>query len=118
LVSLRDFGIEPTQRRVDGSPTPVYNGVELSSRGRQVLGVDESDDDAQQQVDDGPQATAVVLDELRDMVDENDGEPVPREGVEWRCSGQIGKATASKAIDDLKKNGRVFDGDNGLLPTE
>jgi P4 family phage/plasmid primase-like protien len=118
LVSLRDFPIDPGQRRVDGSPTRVYNGVELSSRGRQVLGVDETDDSAQQQVDDGPQATAIVLDELRDMVDENDGEPVPREGVEWRCSGQIGKATASNAIDDLKKNGRVFDGDDGLLPTE
>lgn len=118
LVSLRDFPIDPGQRRVDGSRTRVYEGIELSSRGRQVLGVDETDDDDQQQVDDAQQATAVVIDELRDMVEENDGEPVPRDGLEWRCSGKIGKATASNAIDRLKDTGRVFDSGAGMLPTE
>ena len=118
LVSLRDFPIDPGQRRIDGTPTRVYNGVELSSRGRQVLGVDETDDDAQQQVDDSRQAVAVVIDELREMVEENDGQPVPREGLEWRCSGAIGKATASNAIDTLKEKGRVLDGSDGVLPTE
>jgi len=119
LVSLRDFPIEPGQRRIDGSRTRVYNGVELSSRGRQVLGVDESDDDAQQQVDDGEQATKIVMDELRAMIEENDGQPVPREGLEWRCSGEIGKATASNAVESLiHDSGRVMEGSDGLMPTE
>ena len=118
LVSLRDFAIDPGQRRVDGSITRVYNGIELSSRGRQVLGIDESDDENQSQVDDSRQATAVVMDELRAMVEQNDGQPVPRDGLVWRCAGEIGKATADRAVEQLKDTGRVLDGSDGVLPTE
>lgn len=119
LVSLRDFSIEPGQRRVDGSHTHVYNGIELSSRGRQVLGLDETDDENQALVDDTPQATAVVMDELRTMVEENDGQPVPRDGLVWRCAGEIGKVTAENAVEALiHDKGRVFEGSDGVLPNE
>ena len=118
LVGLRDFPIDPGQRRVDGSISRVYAGVELSSRGRQVLGVDETDDENQAQVDDTRQASAVLMDELHEMVAENDGQPVPREGLVWRCAGEIGKVTAENALDQLKETGRVLDGSDGVLPTE
>jgi len=118
LVGLRDFPIEPAQRRVDGQRARVYNGVELSSRGRQVLGLDDNTDDAQAGVDDIEQATAIVLNELQTMVEQNDNQPVPRDGLVWRCAGDIGKATAERAVDKLADTGRVLDGSDGVLPTE
>jgi len=51
LLSIRDLTIETAQKRVDNQRKRVYNGVELSNRGRQVLGVDEPGDDQQTQVD-------------------------------------------------------------------
>jgi len=117
LVALRDFQIEPTQRRIDGSRCRVYEGIELSARGRQVLDLDRPDD-GQSQVDDTEQATAVVMDELRTMVDENDNQPVPREGLVWRVAGDIGKATADRALDSLIEAGRVMEGSDGVLPTQ
>jgi len=118
LVGLRDFPIDPAQRRVDGSRMQVYEGIELSSRGRQVIGADEHTDESQSAVDDAEQATAVVMDTVRAMVEENNGDAVPREGIVWRVAGQIGKATGERALDELKKNGRVMAGDDGILPTE
>jgi len=118
LVGLRDFALEPAQRRVDGSVSRVYNGIELSSRGRQVLGMDASDDDQQSEVDDAEQATVVVMDELRTMVEENDNQPVPRDGLVWRMAGKIGKATAERAVDTLAENGRLMEGADGILPNE
>jgi len=83
-----------------------------------VLGVDESDDDAQTGVDDVEQATAIVMDELRAMVAQNDDQPVPREGIVWRVAGDLTKVTAENALDDLVEAGRVMDGSDGVLPTE
>jgi len=120
LLSLRDFNMEAGQKRVVGGRPTVYKGVTLSSRGRQVLGLDEPEDDDQQQVDDGPQATAIVMDELRAMADENGGEPVPREGVIWRCSSEITKTQADNASDDILREGDAMTRDGGetLLPTD
>jgi len=118
LLSIRDLTIETAQKRVDGQRKRVYNGVELSNRGRQVLGADEPDDNDQTQVDSVEQAAAIVMGELRTMVEQNDNQPVPREGLVWRSTGPIGKATASRAVDHLKKHGRVMDGSDGILPTE
>ena len=118
LVALRDFTIEPGQRRVDGTRTHVYNGIELSSRGRQVMGLD-APDDGQGQIDDRPQATRIVMTEIRSMVEENDGQAVPTNGVVWRCSGQIGKIGAQNALNELAKRGEVMvDGDDNVLPTD
>jgi len=117
LVDLRDFQIEPTQRRIDGSRCRVYEGIELSARGRQVLGLDRPDEN-QSQVDDSEQATAVVMDELRSMVEQNENQPVAREGVVWRVAGDIGKATADRALESLIESGRVMEGSDGVLPTQ
>jgi hypothetical protein len=83
-----------------------------------VLGVDEPDDDQQTQVDGVEQAAEIVMVELRTMVEQNDNQPVPREGLVWRSTGPIGKATASRAVDHLAKKGRIMDSSDGILPTE
>jgi P4 family phage/plasmid primase-like protien len=117
LLSLRDFQIESGQKRIDGKPTHVYEGIELSSYGRQLLGGD-STADGQHQLDDTPQAMAVVEEQLQKMVKENDGEPVPKSGVVWRCSGQIGKTTAENALAKLLRTGRALDAEMGVQPID
>ena len=117
-MSIRDLKIERGQKRVEDQRVWVYKGVELSARGRQVLGVDENIDGDQTGIGDVEQASKIVLDELRAMVEQNDSQPVPRNGLVWRCAGDMGKVTASNAVDHLKKRGSIMDGSDGLLPTE
>jgi hypothetical protein len=119
LTALRDLQLESKQKRVDGGRPWVYVGATLSSRGRQVLGIDEPDDDSQQQVNDDQQAKRVVLERCEEMVAETDGaEPVPREGLVWGVSTEIPRTTAENAVDALLKEGRLYeDGDGKLLPT-
>jgi len=118
LLSIRDLTIETGQKQVKNQRKRVYKGVELSQRGRQVLGLDETDDNQQTQVDGVEQATEIVMTELRTMVEQNDNQPVPREGLVWRSTGPIGKATASRAVDRLAERGRIMDSSDGILPTE
>jgi putative DNA primase/helicase len=119
LLGLRDFTIEQTQRRVDGQRTRVYAGVELTGRGRQVIGLDEPEDESQRQVDeDGfEQAKPIVMQQLREMVEENDGKPVPREGIVWACSSDLGKVAAEQALDELAHQGEIYDTGDGYRPT-
>lgn len=118
LLGLRDYAIESGQRRIDGQHTRVYNGIQLSSRGRQVLGIDEPEDE-QATVDDGRQpAKPFVMQQARELVEDNGGDPIPREGLEWACAGQIGKATAEHAIDSLLHQGDLYEPQTGkLIPT-
>ena len=118
LLSIRDLPIEAGQKQVKNQRERVYKGVELSPRGRQVLGLDEPDDNQQTQVDGVEQAIEIVMTELRTMVEQNDNQPVPREGLVWRSTGPIGKATASRAADHLAERGRIMDSSDGILPTE
>jgi len=119
LLAQRDFMIENGQKRIDGNHTQVYKGVELSSRGREVLGIDSPDDEDQGQLDDDRQKTAIVMDELREMVEANDGEPVPREGIVWRCTGEMTQNQASNALDSLiSDSGRAMETDDGVMPTD
>jgi len=119
LHAQRDLTIESGRKRVDGRRTRVYKRVQLSSRGRQVLGVDEPDGEEQGGVDDRyDQPKPVVLEQLREMVDENDNEPVPINGLVWACAGDIGKTTAEKAVEGLKEQGDVMIvDDDHVIPT-
>ena len=118
LLALRDLTIEATERRFDGQRQRAYAGITLSPRGRQLLGLDGPDSDDQAQVDDREQATAVVLSEAREMLEANDREPIPRSGLVWRVAGDIGKATAENAVDELIETGRLLDLDDDHLTTK
>jgi hypothetical protein len=61
---------------------------------------------------------AIVEEQLEKMVKENDGEPVPKSGVVWRCSGQIGKTTAENALAKLLRTGRALDAEMGVQPID
>ena len=120
LVALRDLSIEATQRRVDGGRPRVYEGVELSARGRQVLGVDEPDDDEQTTVnEDRTRPTKpTVMEQAREMADASDGEPIPKEALAWACAGDIGKAGAEHAIQELLHQGDLYEPQAGhVIPT-
>lgn len=119
LLALRDLTMESTQRRVENERQRVYAGITLTSRGRQLVGADATDDEAQSEVDDDrDQATHVVLEEARAMLEENGGEPIPRSGLVWRVAGDIGKATGENAVDELIETGRLLDLDGEHLTTE
>ena len=115
LMALRDIGVESAQKRIDGQRVHVYKNVSLSSRGRQVLGIDEPDDD-QAGVDDGyDQAAPKVLERLREMVETNDGEPVSRDALIWSVP-DVGKSTADQALDELLDQNQAIEFDDGLMP--
>jgi phage/plasmid primase, P4 family, C-terminal domain len=122
LIGLRDFSIESKQRTLNGSVETVYVGIELSSRGRQVLDIDAPSDDSQSQVGDTEtvQTTEVVMEQLRTMTDATDGDPVPREGLAWSCvSDSISYRQAQNAIDKLKQEtNRIIVKDGDVLLAE
>jgi len=117
LVALRDYSIESMQKRVDGSVTRVYEGIQLSPRGRQVLGIDEPDDE-QQTVEDRPPAKPTVMERAQEMVEENDRDPIPKDGLIWACAGDIGKSTAEHAVEELLHQGDLYEPETGkVIPT-
>ena len=117
LVQQPDLRIESKQRRLDGVRTNVYTGVQLTQRGRQLAGKDEPED-GQANVDEVPDAKKAVLDRLHEMVEENDGEPVPKAGVIWGVvNDDLGKIRANGAYEKLKERGDLVESDDGVLPT-
>jgi P4 family phage/plasmid primase-like protien len=119
LMALRDMQLDSKQRRVGDSRPWVYESVQFTSRGRQLLGRDDPDDNDQQQVGDTEQAKGIVLERCREMVEETDDvEPIPREGLVWGCSTDMGKTTAENAIDTLLREGELYEPQaDHLLPT-
>jgi len=118
LVNFDDASIESARRRVDGQRARVYTGVNWSSRGRQVMGLDEPDDDAQSQVDDDrEEAKRVVLNTVRELVDANDGQPVSEDMI-IGASAKIGMVTAQNAFERLKTEGEIMSTGDGWLPVE
>lgn len=122
LMSQRELSIAATQVRINGTITRVYESVDFSSRGRQLLGVNEPDDDSQQAVDDAreyEQVQARVMELVRTLVDKNDGNPVPVERVAWSASTHdIGKSSAENAVNSLAESGRVVQTDGTVLPVD
>ncbi len=118
LMELRDFRIESSQKRVDHVRTQVYDGVVLSPRGRQLIGLDDPKD-GQSQVDRKvPDAKEAVLDRLIEMVDANDGDPVPKEGLIWGAVGEdISKVRAESAFNQLKQRGDIIEQADGIIYT-
>jgi putative DNA primase/helicase len=118
LTGLRDYSIEPGKKRTDaGSTANVYKRCQLSARGRQVLGIDEPDGDQETVSEEGyAQVKPIVLEQLREMVQANDGDAVPREGLVWACTGDMGKTTAEQALDELIQERSVMETDGDVIP--
>ena len=118
LVNYPDINIESARPRVNGDRVRVYKGVQWSSRGRQVMGLDTPDDDKQRQVNDEPQITRQVLEIMRDLVEENGGDPISRDMAVAGSAYKVGMTSARNAFDELKKNGKIVGNEtDGWLPT-
>jgi phage/plasmid-associated DNA primase len=122
LTGLRDYQIETGRHRIDGERPRCYEGIRLSSRGRQVLGLDEPDADSGQETvtnaaDERPNKP-LVLERARHMVEENDNEPVSRNALEWAVTDSMGKSKAEHIVDELLKQGDLqrMD-DDRVIPT-
>ena len=117
LVNFPDYSIDSARRREDGGRQRVYTGVQWSSRGRQVAGLDDPDDEQQSQVGDDDMAVRQMLDKVRDLVDDNGGDPVTKDMIIGACMSTLGVATAKNAFEHLKTKGEIMEGDDGWLPT-
>ncbi len=110
LVNLRDLSIESARKRVDGQRQRVYQGVAFTDRGRQALGVDEpGDSNDQATVDDVDDKRQEVLEIVRELVEQNDNEPVSTDMVIGRALSQMGRATAENTLDALMENGTLYE---------
>lgn len=116
MLNLSDFNITSARIRSGSERKRVYAGVEWTERGRQVLGLDDPDDE-QSQVGDTAQHSAIVLEHVRDLVAENGNEPVEEAMVIGKAMNDMAMTTAQNAVADLKQNGRVLDTDDGLIDT-
>lgn len=116
LVNLRDLTIE-NGRRTKNNVGYTYEGVEFTERGRQVLGIDEPDaSDDQETVDDlGGAAKPVVLETLRNLVEENDYEAVSEDMVIGAAMTKISMSRAQNALEELKRQGDVYEPATGKV---
>jgi putative DNA primase/helicase len=114
LLNIRDLEIESGQRRDDGRRVTAYNGVTLSSRGRQVLGLDE-DDSTPSVDDDHKHAWEIARDTVAGLTDGIDG---PEKGeVLGNLSQQMSLTNAQQAFDSAKSRGAIYNDGNGWKTT-
>jgi len=114
LLNIRDLPIESGQRRDDNRRVTAYTGVAFSSRGRQVLGLDEDSDTPS--VDDGHKhAWEVARDEVERLTDGLDG---PQKGeVVGSLSRQMSLTNAQQAFDSAAERGAIYNDGDGWKTT-
>lgn len=115
ITNMKDFPIESGQRRVEGGRPRVYEGVRLSSRGRQVLGMDEPDDEDQRGLDDGgPEGRAdTMLEIIRELESEDSGASEPM--ALGKAMNYMSQDAAERAIEKLRSQGDIYEVDGGDL---
>ena len=118
LVNFPDYSIDSTRRRIDGTRRQVYAGVAWSSRGRQAAGIDDPDDEEQSQVGDGDMLRRQMLGKIRELVEQNDGEPVTKDMIIGASMAVMGSSSARNAFEKLKERGEIMSNDDGWLPTQ
>lgn len=108
LLNIGDIPIEDGQRRQNGQRVRVYDGVELSPRGREVLGLDTPDDEQQSDLDDGGPAGRAdqMLAVVRDL--ETDDSGVTKAMAVGRASTRMSMDLAGQAWDKLKERGDIY----------
>ncbi len=102
LLNLRDYPIESGQKRLDGGRATVYKGVTLTSRGRQVLGIDE--DDENEDISDIQSKVRQIADITREL---DDGDGVSKAMIIGRASSSMGMTTAERALEQAKERGKI-----------
>ncbi len=108
LLNLRDYPIEDGRKRINGTRERVYQGVTLTSRGRQVLGLDEDTDN------EDITETQSHVQEIKEIVRELDeGDGVKQGMILGRASSSMGMSAAENAIEKAKKVGKIVTYDGG-----
>jgi len=108
LMSIADLPIDSSQRRVDGSRITVYQPLELTGRGREVLGEDESGED--QNVTDSAPRWQAAADAVRDL--EGD-EPADEPMVVGALARQMTMRNARSAIQAAAERGAIYQAADG-----
>lgn len=118
LLGVRDLQLESAQRRENGQRVTAYTGVQFSSRGRQVLGLDEPDDGGQSTV--GGSGAKGRRRDITEIVREltTDGEGVSEDMVKGRAAGQMDINLAERTIEDALKHGNIYRDEDGLHPSD
>lgn len=101
LVNLRDLSIE-NGRRSKKNVGYTYEGVTWTDRGRQILGLDEpAPGDDQSTVGESKSSKKIVLETVKELVEENDGDPVQKGAVAGRASTQMSFSRAQKRLEKM-----------------
>jgi putative DNA primase/helicase len=121
LLNQIDYTVEKKRKRIDGTRQQVYDGVELTSRGEQLLasGVDEEKvDSAQSSMGGGPQGRAGRIVELCDQQAGGDEPAVPHDLLVGMAMGEgMDRETAEAAIAKAKNQGDLYQpNSDGYLP--
>jgi putative DNA primase/helicase len=107
LLNLRDLTIESSQRRVDGTRKRVYTNLRFSSRGRQILGLDEGDDEPNLS-DTAEQKSRRAVEVVRQLEDPGNG-GARRGVVVGRLSSEMSMPVAQNAIDEALRKGEIYE---------
>lgn len=113
LVNLRDYTIESSRRRTEGERVRVYTGVQWTSRGRQVVGMDQPDDNDQQtDLGDAEDTRAAIRDELKQTAN---GLREPVLIAQLSKYNNISPEKAQETIDTLAEKGQLISRDGGRI---
>lgn len=109
VMNIRDFPIETGQPRIDGKQVHAYTGVQFTSRGRQVLELDGTDDSAQAGVTDGgpEQWKYDMIEAMQDLGGRDS--PVTKDmAIGYAVANGLEMDQAEHAFGDLKDTGTVY----------
>jgi putative DNA primase/helicase len=113
LMNIKDFDIDSGQRRDGPSRVTVYKNVQLSSRGRQVLGLDTPDDEQQAQMGSTRERADTLVRFCKDMAD---GESIHKERLIGRCLAEMNAEQADAALQRAKEQGDVIVEGDKIVP--
>ena len=111
IMNIRDLDIETGQMRINGSRVEAYKDVDLSPRGRQVLGLDDAGDEQQADLDSPEERSDDRNEKVIETLEALGGrdEPVGEGMIFGRATAHgLGMKQAEYALNDLKDAGAVY----------
>jgi putative DNA primase/helicase len=113
LMNIRDFDIESGQHRDGARRLNVYKNIQLSARGRQVLGLDDPDEEHQSQMGSTRERADALIRLCREIAD---GQPVHKERLIGRCLAEMTADQADAALKRAKDQGDVMVDGEQIVP--